>query len=199
MGEKLRRGWCLGVLVTLVLVAACSSDDKKTATTNSSTSSSSSSSASASTSSSSSSAAGSAAIEKLAGDYQGTWKNTTFGSTGGATATVKVDAAAKTVSVNYDLAGSVFGASDPPAEELKGTIDADGGATASTTSTLFGPITVTYKPSGAFEMKAASVPSTRIASFSMTGNVAHAEFTLNYEVVFKDGSKAQGTLTMKPA
>ena len=195
----------LGGVLVIALAGACAKKAATTttaATTTSAAASSATSTTAASSSGSSTTAAsstGSSAIEKLAGTYTGTWKNTTFGSSGAAKATITVDSAAKTVSVNYDLDGSVFGASDPPAETLKGTIDSGGNASAHTTSALFGPIDATYTSAGVFTMTAAAVPSARIASFKVTGPAKGDSFTWAYDVVFKDGSKAAGTITLARA
>jgi hypothetical protein len=106
------------------------------------------------------------------------------------------------MSVKVTLGGNVFGAPAPAPETLTVTLAPSGGG--ATTSTTFGPMTVTAIPEGAgvkLTVTAPNVPSTRIASFTMTGTVASpAALQLTYTVVFEgSGQTAQGTVTLNRA
>jgi hypothetical protein len=133
------------------------------------------------------------------GTYSGTWRNTTFGSTGSAALEVGLDRAARTMSVKVTLGGNVFGAPAPAPETLTAPLGASGGLT--TTSTTFGPITATAVPEGAgvkVTISAPNVPSSRIATFTATGTITSpTTLQLAYTVTFRTGSSpAQGTVTL---
>jgi hypothetical protein len=133
----------------------------------------------------------------FAGKYTGTWRNTTFGSTGSAMVEVTVDQAARTMSARFTLGGNVFGRPAPSPETL--TIPLASGATS--TSTLFGPVSVTAVPEGTgykVTFSAPNVPSTRIATFTATGTVTNpASIQLTYTVTFRDSTPAaQGTVAL---
>lgn len=81
-----------------------------------------------------------AAASALAGEYTGTWSNTTFGSTGSVTAVVTVDATAGTVTIDLDLGGTVFGAADPDPTVI--TFDLAGGGPYSGANEVFGEFTL---------------------------------------------------------
>jgi len=134
----------------------------------------------------------------FAGKYAGTWKNTTFGSTGSAAVEITVDQAARTMSAKMTLGGNVFGRPAPSPETLTLPISPSGGTS---TSTLFGPVTVTAVPDGTgykVTFAAPNVPSTRIATFTATGTITNpASINLAYTVTFRDGTApAQGTVAL---
>ena len=91
--------------------------------------------------------AGGMTAKDFAGNWTGTWNNTTFGSKGAAKMTVVVDEAKKSVELTLDLDGNVFGAADPPAEKFTGTYTA-AGFTVTSKSTLFGDLSLTFKADG---------------------------------------------------
>jgi hypothetical protein len=139
-----------------------------------------------------------ALVAMFAGKYSGTWKNTTFGSTGAAALDVSVDRTAKTVSITITLGGNVFGAPAPAPETLTAPIAASG---LTVTSKTFGQMTVTAVPDGAgwkVSATAADVPSARIKSFTTTGTVTNpASLQLTYTVGFRDSTPAaQGTISL---
>jgi hypothetical protein len=134
----------------------------------------------------------------FAGKYNGTWRNTTFGSTGSAAIEVTVDQAARTMSVKMTLGGNVFGRPAPSPETLTAPISLTG---ATMTSTLFGPVNVTAVPEGTgykVTFTASNVPSTRIATFTATGTITNpASIQLAYTVTFRDATPAaQGTVSL---
>jgi ABC-type sugar transport system substrate-binding protein len=53
----------------------------------------------------------------MAGTWNGTWKNTRFGSTGPAKIVAKSLGGGKKLVFRADLGGNVFGCTDPPAEQ----------------------------------------------------------------------------------
>jgi hypothetical protein len=138
-------------------------------------------------------APGYAWASQFAGDWSGSWRNTTFGSTGGAEATVVVNEDG-TVEVALDLGGFVFGLSDPPSITFTGTYDADGGRFAVQDDPLFGDLTVNVANSGVITGGIENNP----LGFGMTldGMLTVETFDLNYAVTLPSGQAAQGVLTM---
>jgi hypothetical protein len=130
---------------------------------------------------------------QFAGDWSGGWRNTTFGSTGGAEATVAINEDG-TVEVVLDLGGRVFGIADPPSMTFSGTYDAQGGSFALQDDPLFGDLTVNVLTDGAITGEMENNP----LGFGMTvdGTVTDETFELNYAVTLPTGQAAQGVLTL---
>lgn len=129
------------------------------------------------------------------GNYSGTWTNTTFGSTGGITMSASVNTSTGASVVNLTMTGNVFGVSGGTAS-LSGNGNL-GAFTATGTSALFGPSTMTVNPDGSFTFTANSVPTGSVATFTMTGKATATGITGTYTVTFKGGgSPANGTVTM---
>jgi len=128
--------------------------------------------------------------EAAAGTYAGTWTNTTFGSTGAATATVAFNG--DMVSVTIDLDGGVFGEADPEAFTFEGAFTADG-ASISGTSDLLGAFTFTIDAAGSFAIDAPEVPSERIGAFNAAGVFGGGSLSGTYSVTFPEGGGAEGT------
>jgi hypothetical protein len=102
------------------------------------------------------------------------------------------------MSAKITLGGNVFGRPAPSPETLTMPIAASG---ATSTSTVFGPVTVTAVPDGTgykVTFSAPNVPSTRIATFTATGTITNpASINLAYTVTFRDTTPpAQGTVTL---
>jgi hypothetical protein len=129
------------------------------------------------------------------GNYSGTWTNTTFGSTGGITLQATASTATGTASVNLTMTGNVFGVSGGSIA-LAGSMNL-GVFTASGSSSLFGPATMTVNPDGTFTFTANNVPTGSVATFKMTGKATATGITGNYTVTFRaGGAPASGTITM---
>ncbi|MGH2812086.1 MAG: hypothetical protein ACRDI1_05170, partial [Actinomycetota bacterium] len=129
------------------------------------------------------------------GNWSGQWRNNTFGSSGGATAQVTVDRAARTVTIVLDLAGQVFGESDPPPQTFTGSLD--GSTDFSGQTDLTGSYTATVNPDdNTFTFNAPDVPSARIQSLEGSGKVEGTTFTATIKINFPDGSSAESTLEL---
>ena len=128
------------------------------------------------------------------GRYAGTWTNTTFGSTGSAVLDVKLDRTAFTVAVTLTLGGNVFGSPAPAPETFTFPITASG-VSFSGKSKTFGDLTVTMKD-GKATFKGDNV-SARVKTFEGTGTYGSGAIAMNYSVTLSDGSKAQGTVSLK--
>jgi hypothetical protein len=93
------------------------------------------------------------------------------------------------------MTGNVFGGSGGTAS-LAGAVNL-GAFTASGTSSLFGPATITVNRDGTFTFTANNVPTGSVATFNMTGTATATGITGNYTVTFRTGgAPAVGTITM---
>jgi hypothetical protein len=128
--------------------------------------------------------------------YSGPWRNTTFNSTGTATLTLALNPAASLVAINLTMTGNVFGAPAPAgAVTLVGTYN-ENGFTATGTSTLFGPTTLTVGSDGNWTLTANNVPTGNVATVRITGTAYPDRITGAYTVTFRTGGGASGTITM---
>lgn len=130
------------------------------------------------------------------GRYAGTWNNTTFGSTGSAAIDVKLDRTAFSVAVTLTLGGNVFGAPAPAPETFNLPITSTGVSYTGKSKT-FGDLTVTMKD-GKATFKGDNV-SARVKTIEGTGTYGAGAISLTYTVSLSDGSKAQGTVSLKKA
>lgn len=128
--------------------------------------------------------------------FTGTWTNQTFGSTGGATMSVKVDRTALTLGVTLTLTGNVFGAAAPAPETFTLPINA-AGATYAGKSKTFGDVTATLKADGTFTFKGENVPSNRVKGIDGSGTWTTSAVNLTYNVALSDGSAAKGVVSLK--
>lgn len=137
-------------------------------------------------------------IRNLAGSYEGSWTNTTFGSTGSASMTVTLDEAAAMVTAEVDLGGNVFGASDPDPETFPIALDVDNlGQPFTVSSATFGEITAQLMPDGTLSIDAPDVPGANIKSFTGTAQFTGSAFEGTYRVEFESGgTPAEGTFSL---
>jgi hypothetical protein len=134
----------------------------------------------------------------LAGEWEGEWRNTTYGSTGAVMADVRVDGAAHAATITVDLGGAVFGQGDPGPFEL--TIDLSAAPPYTASTDLLGEVTFTMTDTGSFTLGSADVPAAGIATFGATGTAGSERVELEYTVGFDDGSEAVGIATLlRPA
>ncbi len=130
-----------------------------------------------------------------AGNWAGTWRNNTFGSSGGITAVVTVDTIAQTFRGTVDVNGSVFGAGDPPAETFSGPYTT-AGVTLTGTSPFFGNVVLNISSTGAITGNMTNIPGGSVSRLDLTGNATSASsITLAYTVVVGGGT-ASGTVTL---
>lgn len=131
----------------------------------------------------------------VAGDWRGSWRNTTFGSTGSATASIEIHEDG-TARFTLDLGGMVFGVLDPPPKIFDGTYDAEGARFAAQGDSLFGDMTITVDDGGAIAMSGLNIPFTNIDTLQAAGTITSSAISMTYTVGFPDGASARGELTM---
>jgi hypothetical protein len=130
-----------------------------------------------------------------AGEWEGTWDNTTFGSSGPPTMAVTVDADARTAALTIDLGGSVFGAGDPGPFEV--VVDLTAALPYSVATPLLGEVTFAINNVGHFTMDAPDVPAAGIASLEIRGIADPAGIDLGYTVAFEGGGEAEGIASLR--
>ena len=129
------------------------------------------------------------------GNYIGTWNNTTFGSTGPASFNIAVDTNTHLATMLMDLDGPVFGAANPPADNLVGTYDGSG-LSVTAQSPTFGALTFNIDGGGTFSGGSNDVPGTTVRSITYNGTVTGNTIFLTYVITFENNSPvASGTLT----
>jgi hypothetical protein len=128
---------------------------------------------------------------QLAGNYTGTWTNTTFGSTGSSSLQLSYNATTKVATITFDVNGNVFGGADPPAETWTCTVTLDG-CKASFNSSVFGAGTFVLRPDGTMYIR--STPS--IGYFNMDGYLTSTNLWGAYTVGLGGGVKAVGTFSL---
>ncbi|MFH1330439.1 MAG: hypothetical protein ABIJ48_07310 [Actinomycetota bacterium] len=131
----------------------------------------------------------------FAGEWEGEWVNTTYGSTGRVALAIAVDTEARTATLTIDLGGSVFGAGDPAAFDFVADLAAASPFIA--TTPLLGEATLEVEPTGAFTLEARDVPEAGIESFRVAGTATSAGIALAYTVGLEDGGSAEGTATLR--
>jgi hypothetical protein len=122
------------------------------------------------------------------GTYTGSWENTTFGSSGGASVEIAVDTAAETIDFTLDLDGSVFGSSDPPAEMFSGGYDVHGFAVSGTSQT-FGSLSITVNALGDLVGIGTDVPNPSIDRVELSGSAQPEAISIDYTVYFAGGGE----------
>jgi hypothetical protein len=136
-----------------------------------------------------------AEARKYEGSWSGMWTNKTFGSTGAAEATVGVGEDGATMTLRLDLAGSVFGASDPAPEDFVVALDGSNRTTGS--SPAFGPYEASWDfEAGTISITLSEVPGDRITTVTGTGTFSETSFTVDFTINFSDGSSAESTLQL---
>ena len=133
------------------------------------------------------------------GVYQGSWNNTTFGSTGPASAIVGI--VTNQISFTLDLDGNVFGGSNPTPLVMTGTLNPDHSATFNPVLAhpTYGDVTGALSPTGAITATGVNVPGPTIASVSLTGQFVPGSIDLNYIVTFEPsagGGTANGFIDL---
>jgi hypothetical protein len=138
-----------------------------------------------------------AAAQSFAGHYQGPWNNTTFGSSGTVDLTITVDATAKTLKTVTTITGNVFGGTAPPPETLTVPLPATATTPVTVTSPTFGTMTLTLQADGSLVIDAPNVPSANAATFNMVLHPSATGIDGTYTVKLRNGTTANGTVTLK--
>jgi hypothetical protein len=135
-----------------------------------------------------------AIVDQFEGSYQGTWTNTTYGSTGPAAVQVRVHHTAGTIELRMTLGGNVFGQPAPAPETITAAFTP--GQPLTFTSATFGQTTVAFDlASMTLTFTSNDVPSARVKTFVATATISDPKtIDLAYTVGFRDGTAdAKGT------
>lgn len=130
----------------------------------------------------------------LAGEWNGTWTNQTFGSSGDVTLAIVVNQD-DTATMIMDVGGLVFGLLDPDPVTLSGTYNATS-MNFTGESDFFGFFAVSIDESNNFSLLAPSVLAPGIASLELNGTVNKDAGTLSgsYTIKKENGSSAVGVI-----
>jgi hypothetical protein len=147
-----------------------------------------------------------ALAQQYDGSYTGTFTNTTFKTSGPATLDLHIDPTAGTLAVNVGLNGDLFGGGAKAVRSIQGSIQLGNPSAAATTQTpSFGPVTGKLGSGLSVILTASAVPDPKVNTFQLTGTLradqnGHAlqpgGFDATFTVGFKDGTTAQGTVTV---
>jgi hypothetical protein len=133
-------------------------------------------------------------VPALAGNWSGTWNNTTFGSSGPAALALSVNEAAQTFTASLTLGGNVFGVGLPGPVAFSGSYAGVNG-TISGTSTTFGTYSITVTPTGNLNGTLSAVPVTGVGTITVTGTVGLTQIQFNYGFTFF-GSPVNGNVVL---
>ena len=117
--------------------------------------------------------------------YTGSWTNTTFGSTGGASAILTSTPPSFTFTL--DLDGNVFGGSNPTPLTLVGTMNPDGSISFNPVigHPTYGDVTGSVSPTRAITAMAINVPGPQVESVALNGQFIPGAIDINYSVNFE--------------
>lgn len=131
-----------------------------------------------------------------AGNWSGTWVNTTFASTGTGTAVITVDGGAHTATVTATATGNVLGSgggATPPTQNGSYT---NTGAQFNGVVSPMGTISASIQADGTITAVGTNVPNPSITGWTATGTITATTLTLNFTVTFTAGAPAVGTITL---
>ena len=140
-----------------------------------------------------------ALAQQYDGSYSGTFTNTTFNTTGPATLDLHIDPTAGTLAVNVSLNGDLFGGGAKAVRAIEGTIQlGNPNAPVTTQTPSFGPVTGKLGSGLSVVLTAPAVPDPKVKTFQLTGSLRADKkgFDSTFTVGFKDGTTAQGTVTV---
>lgn len=140
-----------------------------------------------------------ALAQQYDGLYVGSFTNTTFHTTGTATLQLQIDPTAATLNVNVDLTGDLFGGGAKAVRKITGQIKlGDPTAPVSMQTSNFGPVTGRLGQGVSIILTAPNVPDPKVQSFTLNGQLRQDTrgFDATFTIGFRDGSSAQGTVTV---
>lgn len=140
-----------------------------------------------------------ALAQQYDGRYVGMFTNTTFHTTGPATLDLHVDPSSGILTAAVDLNGDLFGGGAKQVRHIDATVTLGGSnpVVVSRTAT-FGPVTAKLGTGLSIVLTAPSVPDAKVKTFELTGTLRsdlHG-FDATFTVGFRDGSTAQGVVTV---
>jgi len=130
----------------------------------------------------------------LLGTWNGSWTNTTFGTSGPLSITV-TDNGNGTYNVTVDLGGMVGGMIDPPPQTVTATVDGNGGISFNGSVSMLGQLIFSVSSGGALSISAPAITTPGFSSFSASGSISATTGSLSYTVTFSGGGSANGTAT----
>lgn len=139
-------------------------------------------------------AAGFETFSGLAGEYQGTWTNSTFGTKGSVEARLALPQDG-TATFSVDVGGLVFGLVDPEPKTFSGVYNVQE-VYFSANDELFGNFVVSIKPSGELTMQAPNVSAPGIDRFEVNGVFANGAINARYVIFMKGGTRAEGSVQL---
>lgn len=129
--------------------------------------------------------------DSLVGTYLGSWTNTTFGSTGGASLESSISGNGSTMQFILDLDGFVGGLIDPDPRTLIGSISPS--VVTIDTSLDEGDILLTWNANGVIAWDFTNITTPGFTTQSGIGTGTSQEINLDYTVWFTSGDSAVGT------
>lgn len=131
----------------------------------------------------------------LSGTWMGSWTDTSAGTSGAASMTVTVDAAAQTFLILLDLDGQVLGNGDPTPQSWTGSYTGAGATICCQVPGWFGVPVITISPIGAISGFIAPLP--QIGSIQLAGTVSATNLVVNYTATTTAAAIPHaGTLTL---
>ena len=131
----------------------------------------------------------------FAGNYAGTWTNTTFGSVGTGTAVITVNTANNTATVTATATGNVLGSGGGAAPPVQNGGYTTNGAQFTGNVAPMGTINASIIPPGTINAVGSNVGGS-ITGWTATGTINGTTIQLNFTVTFTDGPPAVGTITL---
>ncbi len=140
-----------------------------------------------------------ALAQQYDGRYEGTWQNSTFGASGPASLTLRIDPAAQTMTVQADFDGDVFGGDTKEIRRIEAVVPlGDPTSAVSSQTKSFGAVTGRLDANLAVVLDAPDVPGGQEESFQLTGRLRadRTGFDATYHVEFEDAKTADGVMTV---
>lgn len=124
-----------------------------------------------------------AAVQDLAGRYEGAWTNLTFGSLGKAVITIEIQGT--NASLKFDMDGYVFGQIDPPLIDMPGTVQGDFILIDNLGVGMFGDIKGSVDAAqGTLSVALSNIPGGYIQKVVTAGSIGGGVIQLDYTVDF---------------
>lgn len=125
--------------------------------------------------------------------YLGSWRNTTFGTTGGLR--IELNRSETTVAVKLDLNGNVFGSVDPPPIAFSAPLNKLGGGTFKVAGTALGDLSGSFTPAGKLSLSITNIRGGLLSAFRLTGgfDLVRETFSGSYVIHTTTGPYAHGT------
>ena len=140
-----------------------------------------------------------ALAQQYDGRYEGTWQNSTFGTSGPASLTLRIDPVAQTMTVQADFDGDVFGGDTKEIRHIEALVPlGDPTSAVSSETKSFGEVTGRLDSNLAVVLDAPDVPGGQVKSFQLTGRLRadRTGFDATYHVEFEDAQSADGVMTV---